>query len=637
MCGIAGAFGAVDQRIANAVIAADAAQRHRGPNDNGLWRDPRGGVILAHRRLSILDLSPLGHQPMIDESSGVVLVFNGEIYNFPELRAELIGAGHTFKSHSDTEVILRGFVQWGQSFIARLAGMYALAIWDPRDQSFFLARDPLGQKPLYYYIIDEGSERRTIVFASEVRAMLATGIIDRKLDSEGLSNYIWNGFIPGPGTIISGVQQLPPGTSMTFNRHTFETPSPVVHWKIPAAERSRITSAEVEQLMRKTVKEHLAADVPLGVFLSGGIDSSAVARMACDVSDRPVKTFTIGFKEAGFDESTAAANIAKALKTEHTNIPITGEQFCNWLPNSMQSLDQPTFDGLNSYLVSRAVREAGLTVALAGTGGDELFGGYRSFRDIPRALRWGRRLSGVPKSVRRIMTNLVLNPNEAVPRQTRWGKLSNVIDAGADPVSVYQLAYALFTPSFGQKLLDIDPPLQCRHGLPESRYEELREALQSEPTLPGISRMELSLFLGDRLLRDTDAASMAVSLEVRLPLIDQRIVEAVGKLPQEDRYFPLGRKSFLRENILGDLDPKLFDASKRGFVLPFDNWLRGSLKPVIDASLNDTAAIRAVGLNPKVVGNLWNAFLQNRPGLYWSRIWSIHTLIDWSRRHNVTI
>ena len=635
MCGIAGAFGSVGPQIVGAVKAADAAQRHRGPNDCGFWRDAAAGVALAHRRLSILDLSPLGHQPMIDGRTGTALVFNGEIYNFRDLKADLIRAGHRFRSESDTEVVLRGYVEWGEVIVDRMEGMFAIAAWNPRRRELFLARDPLGQKPLYYAVVPGAEGGTAFLFASELRALLATGLIERRIAPAALNNYVWNGFVPGPEMIVEGIHQLPPGHKMTLEAGPNPVPETRPFWSLPAPSADFIAPADVEALIRRVLKEHLAADVPLGVFLSGGIDSSAVAKMAADAGGPPVKTFTIGFEESQFDETEAATRIAAAVGTEHRNIRLGGRDFLDQLPAALQSLDQPSFDGLNSYIVSRAVREAGLTVALAGTGGDELFGGYRSFRDVPMATRWGRRLRTVPRPIRQLVSRIAAGDRGGMRRQTRWGKVRDVIETGDSLVSVYQLAYGLFTPEFAESLLGRNA--LGTGGLPAARFADLCEQTRAEPPLSAVSRLECSLFLGDRLLRDTDAASMASSLEVRLPLLDRRIVEAVAKLAPDDRFFPLGRKDFLRERILRGLDPALFESPKKGFVLPFDVWCRGPLRPMLDASLTDSNAIRAVGLEPAPVRKLWNAFLENKPGLYWSRVWSLHALIDWSKRHGMSV
>ncbi|QVL31866.1 asparagine synthase (glutamine-hydrolyzing) [Telmatocola sphagniphila] len=637
MCGIAGAYGKLNDRIVDAVRVADATQKHRGPDDNGFWLDQSAGVALAHRRLSILDLSPLGHQPMIHQASGTVLIFNGEIYNYCDLRDELLSAGHTFISHSDTEVILKAYVQWGPDCIKRLEGMFALAVWNPQRRELLLARDPLGQKPFYYTFLPDGDGGQALLFSSELRSLLASGLVERKLSPSAVSNYVWNGFVPGPETIVKGVVQLPPGHLMIFKEGQKELPSPQMYWTLPPAEEGKIDPVDVEHLLKKVLKEHLATDVPLGVFLSGGIDSSAIAKMAVDVSSSPVMTFTIGFHDSNLDETEAASRIAAALNTDHTNIQLQGNEFLRLLPSAMESLDQPTFDGLNSYIVSRAVRKAGLTVALAGTGGDELFGGYRSFRDIPMANRWGRRLRSVPKPVRNFVGALASGRSQEIRPQTRWGKVQSVIETGGNLLSVYQLAYGLFTPEFANTLLGKRPNTSSFQGLPKDRFIDLLKQVQKESSLTAVSRLEFSLFLGDRLLRDTDAASMASSLEVRLPLLDRRVVEAVGKLSPEDRYFPLGQKAFLRERILRGLDPALFDSPKKGFVLPFETWCRGPLKPSLDASFNEVDTIRSIGLDPVPVQKLWKAFLDNQPGLYWSRIWSLHTIIDWCKRHQVTL
>ncbi|HEX7477849.1 MAG TPA: asparagine synthase (glutamine-hydrolyzing), partial [Polyangiales bacterium] len=444
MCGLVGAAGRIDEQTVMAVGRMNDAQAHRGPDGQGVWtsgRDPeRFEVSLGHRRLAIIDLSPAGAQPMHDADTGCVIVFNGEVYNYAELRAELSARGARFVSGSDTEVILRAYAAWGLDAVRRFRGIFAFALWDPRTRVLHLVRDPLGIKPLYWTL-----RGRSVYFASELRALLAGGA-PRKLDPVGVASFLWHGFVVGPNTMIESVQLLPAGSTVTLSERQL-APEPELYWQLPAAADGSTTEEELAHTLRQSVQLQLVSDVPLGVFLSGGVDSSAVAALACEVSSGTVKTFNIGFEDPELDESRHAEAVARALGTEHRCLRVTEDDFRRQLPRALDAIDQPTFDAINTYLVSRAVREAGVTVALAGTGGDELFGGYRSFRDLPRAGRVPRLpglFGAVVHGAGRAVTAAALAFG-SVPPQTRWGKLADVLSAGGDFADLYQSSYGLFS------------------------------------------------------------------------------------------------------------------------------------------------------------------------------------------------
>jgi len=635
MCGIAGAVGAVSDAAVASVGRAHAALRHRGPDAEGTWQDIENGrgVALAHRRLSIIDLSADGSQPMHDAESGLTIVFNGEIYNFQDLRAELEALGHVFRTRTDTEVLLKAHVTWGDGAVERLDGMFAYAIWDGKQRRTLLVRDRMGIKPLYC-----AQSERTLLFASELRALLATGLVRRKLDPAALHTYLWNGFVVGPRTIVEGVTLLPAGSMLAVSdagerelRH---------YWKPPDANGAEEDKSPLRERLAQSVQMRLIADVPLGVFLSGGVDSSALAALASRVSDQPIQTFNISFDETEFDESAYASRVAQFIGSEHHDIRLSEEHFSSQLDDALASLDQPTFDAINTYFVSRAVREAGLTVALAGTGGDELFGGYSSFRELPRAMRWSRHASALPEPWLRAAAATVTRfktgrPGEVDP-QTRWGKLGDALATRGHLLEMYQVSYGLFTQAFLEQLSMVRSD-QVTYGLPVERARELERDASRCTLLGGISLLEQALFLGERLLRDTDAASMAVALEVRVPLLDHRIVEALAGLDDTTRFRPLGQKQLLRQLGLSGIDPSLFERPKSGFVLPLDVWCRRRLKGVIDSTFSDHELALSVGLNGQALGRLWRSYQQGAPGLYWSRVWSLFVLLNWCRQHGVTL
>lgn len=635
MCGIAGAIGHVDESVIEAVGRAHGALRNRGPDAEGTWQDiqEHRGSALAHRRLAIIDLSADGNQPMHDVASGLTIVFNGEIYNFAVLRAELEALGQVFRTRTDTEVLLKAHVVWGDAAVERLNGMFAYALWDGKRRRALLVRDRLGIKPLYF-----ARSGGTLLFASEVRALLATGRVDRRLDPTALSSYLWNGFVVGPYTMIEGVKLLPAGSMLeVLDSREGESTR---YWRQPPANGTSDDPTELRDRLRQSVRMRLVADVPVGLFLSGGIDSSALAALASQVADDAVQTFNISFDEADFDESPYARRVAESIGSEHHDIRLTEQHFASQLDDALASIDQPTFDAINTYFVSRAVREAGLTVALAGTGGDELFGGYTSFRELPVAMRWSRYASVVPEAGLRVaaagFTRFKTGrPGEVAP-QTRWGKLGDALAARGDLLRMYQVSYGLFTQSFLEQLRATDPG-EVEHGLPLDRARELEREAARCSMLGGISLLEQSLFLSERLLRDTDAASMSVALEVRVPLLDHTIIEALAALRDATRFAPLGQKRLLRELGLAGIEPSLFDRPKSGFVLPLDVWCRRRVKGVIDSTFADRELIASVGLRSEAIGRLWRSYQEGAPGLYWSRIWSLFVLLHWCRKHQVTL
>jgi len=643
MCGIAGIIGRIGDRNRAALQRMSAAMVHRGPDGQGTWESPpdsRGvGALLAHRRLAILDLSPAGAQPMVDPVSGHVIVFNGEIYNFRELRDRLVASGQTFQSTGDTAVMLRALGTQGPDAIASLRGMFALASWDPQRRQLLLARDPLGIKPLYVARCPDPSGEWSLAFASEVRALLASGLLPNpRLRPEAAASMVWNGFIVGPQTAVEGVESLWPGQLRVYGGSGKEEMARDF-WTVPPPATDSMDEHRLSSILEECLRIHLISDVPLGVFLSGGVDSSAVANLAQKANRGPIHTFTLAFEEPEYNEGPIARRIAEGIGTSHREVVLTERQVVSQLDKALDSLDQPTFDGLNSYYMSHAVREAGFTVALVGTGGDELFGGYTSFRDLPQLQRWSQRLRWVPRGAvqagARLLASTLQRTNGPIRPQTRWAKLPDMVRRGDDLIGLYQLAYALFLPDFQRALVTAEVDGTLVDGLPAALRARLEQETHARSPLSAISLLEQRVFLGERLLRDNDAASMAASIEQRLPLVDQVLFEAVSRLPDAARYHPLLQKAVLRRIGLRGLDPGLFDRPKSGFVLPFDRWIRRGLSKAIDQTLRDPAAVTAAGLNPAAVRQLWQAFLDGAPGLYWSRIWAIYVLVRWCLRHGV--
>ena len=641
MCGIAGIVGRVGDANREALRRMTRAMSHRGPDGEGFWEsaaDQRGeGVLLGHRRLAILDLSPAGAQPMIDKAHGHAIVFNGEIYNFQKLRQELVAAGEGFDSTGDTQVILRMLATRGPDAVSAFRGMFALAAWDPQKRQLLLARDPLGIKPLYVARNPDPAGPWSVAFASEVRALLASGLLGTpRLAAAAVASVVWNGFVVGPDTAVRGVASLRPGELVLLDA----AGAPLRagrFWSIPS--RPPPEPADEEQVaaeLEESVRLHLVADVPLAVFLSSGVDSASVARLAQRGGSGPIHTFTLAFEDERLNEGHHARLIAAAMGTVHQEVLLTEAQVVAGIEAALDGIDQPTFDGLNSYFMSQAVRQAGFTVALVGTGGDELFGGYPTFRELPLLHRWSRRLGFVPRgalaAAGRVVAGALQPANGAIPPQTRWAKLPAMLRRADDLLAVYQLAYALFLPDFQESLLSEQGGPD---GLPAVVAEQLRAETASRSAVSSIAVMEQRLFLGERLLRDNDAASMAVSIEQRLPLVDHVLFSAADRLPDAARFDPPGKKALLRRIGLRGLDPALFERPKAGFVLPFDTWIRKGLGQTLDDTLSDAAAVRAAGLRPEVVQKLWRAFQAQAPGLYWSRVWALFVLVRWCQRHGV--
>ena len=606
-----------------------AAQVHRGPDDSGLFRSEGvPGVLLGFRRLAILDLTADGHQPMVDQERGNVIIFNGEVYNFSELRSELEAVGERFRSRCDTEVLLRAYGRYGSDVLRKLRGMFAFAIYDARRRTVLLARDRLGIKPIYYAEVQR-PEGTALLFASELRSLLSSNLLPRRADPVALSTYHWNGFVVGPNTMVRGISLLPAGTCMTVEigggRRQVER-----YWSLgPRTPRSTESAKEVlETELLTAARQHLVSDVPLGIFLSGGVDSSAIAALAVRAGASQVKTFHIGFEEAAFDESKYARAVADELHTEHAEFRLTQSVFIQQLEQALTSLDQPTLDAINTYFVSRVVREAGFTVALAGTGGDELFGGYSSFPNMLRAQRLAPFMRPLPvdsiNAALNFATNLFFSRKNSAPPQTRWAKMGALLGARGDALNLYQIFYALFTPEFltsleGESAFSLAP-----HGLTAECKSELDAASAGLSPLSATSVFELALFLRERLLRDSDAASMAVSLELRVPLLDHRVVEAAQWVPDEPRYSPVGKKQLLRSLAMPNLDQGIFDRPKAGFVLPIALWAKDRLANDIE-----------LALRPESLQRLWRAFRNGAPGMYWSRVWAPYVLLYWCSQHGV--
>ena len=626
-----------------------AAMRHRGPDDDGfLVNEERApGLALGMRRLSIIDLKT-GRQPVWNETRDVAVIFNGELYNYRELRDRLIFSGHRFTTQSDTEILVHAWEEWGEDCLDELRGMFALALLDLRKRYatsplLFLARDPLGIKPLYYTQTGDG-----FAFASEVRALLAGGVAPKTLSHDALTSYFLFGSVSEPVTMLEGVFSLSPGHRMlVYVPERRRMPRARAWWdatRSPAAKKARQTrdfSSAVKALrplLQDAVRAHLVADVPVGLFLSSGLDSSAIAALAAR-ERAGICSFTLTFPGTAYDEAALACSVAKHCGTQHREIPLKGDTVLSRLDEVVAALDQPSMDGTNTYFVSWAAREAGLKVALSGLGGDELFGGYSTFTDTPRIMRLIRMAWFVPSPLRSAIAPLLRSgiaarssPDAARKATAAW------ISPDALP-HAYFFTRSLF-PVGAELTRLIEPRFRPSSVAADGVTLEptwlgwLERAADGARKLEGIgsvSWLEMRSYMASTLLHDTDAVSMARSLEVRVPLLDTPLVEFVAALPDAARRRDGGSKALLSEAVADLLPREILTQNKRTFTLPWEEWLRGPMRKKLEASFAAPAPGLQPFLRPDGVREVWAAFLSARTS--WSRPWSIYVLNEWCRRH----
>jgi len=624
-----------------------AVMQHRGPDGEGfLANDPRApGLALAMRRLSIIDL-PGGQQPIWNEARDVAVVFNGELYNYRELRERLTRLGHGFSTQSDTEVLVHGWEEWGEECLTELRGMFAFAIADFRKHYtsgpvLFLARDPLGIKPLYYAQTGEG-----FAFASEVGALMASGITAKRISQDALTSFLLFGSVSEPVTMYESVFSLPPGHRVLLyvpDRRRLPRPHP--WWdprRSPAAKDTRrprnfaAAATALRPLLEDSIRAHLIADVPVGLFLSSGLDSSAIAALAAR-EHAGIQSFTLAFPGTPFDESALTRIVAERCGTRHTEIPLAGDAIPARLEEALAALDQPTMDGINTYFVSWAARQVGLKVALSGLGGDELFAGYSTFADTPKLARLTGVAQFVPSTLRDAASGVLrsLFASGRTPDAAR-----KALAAWRNPQRLphpYFFSRALFPPGEIDKLID---PRFRPSALAADGYTleptwlgwlqlAVDEARHQEP-VAAVSWLEMRTYMASTLLRDTDSVSMAWSLEVRVPRLDTPLVEFVMALPDSARQKRGVQKALLVE-ALGDLLPtEIRSQKKRTFTLPWEQWLRGPLKSCMEESFRSIAPLLAAFVKPEGVQSVWRSFLNGKTS--WSRPWALFVLNEWSRR-----
>ena len=598
MCGVAGVVGTARELPRAAVEQALVAIRHRGPDAAGVraYRGRRSAVLGA-TRLRVRDLSVGADQPMANEEDTTCLVYNGELYNADELRADLEQAGCRFRTRSDTECVLHLYDHLDgdvNELLGRLRGMFALAVWDDRRGRLLLARDRLGIKPMAWAPTGDG-----LAFASEARALVDTGLAPRRLDRAALGSYLAWGSIPHPVTMFEGVSRLCPGELLVW-----EGGDPVVHrWWQPTLGRPLVTSREeavalVETAVEDAVTRHLVADRTVGLFLSGGTDSGAVAAVAAR-SGR-VDAVTAAFpEERGLDEGAAAAAVADRLGLRHVTVPVVGADVVAMLPGFVEGLDQPSADAINSWVVCKAATDAGLVVALSGVGGDELFAGYPSFQLVPRVRSLARLLQMTPDPVRRRVARYLVRGHPAA-------RAVRLLSAQPTTPSAYQAVRGMFAG------IEVD-------ALGLSPSSPARPVPSAHEAVDAITALELDTYLANQLLPDLDSVSMAHSLEVRVPLLDDVVVASALAVPAAHR---LGGKQ-----LLADAVGIVRQSPKQPFTMPFEQWMRGPLRATVEEALRSERLPFAAELPSSFRDGLWTAFEQRR--VHWSRTWAIAMVRLW--------
>jgi asparagine synthase (glutamine-hydrolysing) len=639
MCGISGVL--TSSAVARTTLDRDALAMadclaHRGPDNHGIWTDLDAGIALTHRRLSIVDLSPAGHQPMISADGRFVITFNGEIYNFQELRPELEARGIKFRGHSDTEVMLEAFAAYGIApTVKRLIGMFAIAVWDRRNRTLSLIRDRIGIKPLYW-----AKDGNLFLFGSELKSLRAYPRFAPGIDRAALAAYMRHNYIPAPHSIYEGIKKLEQGAILTLPFGG--EPSIERFWdarQVALAGKSDLLvgsdadmTDRLEDLLRDAVKRRMVADVPVGAFLSGGIDSSTVVALMKAANAGPVRTYTIGFESAGYDEAAHAAAVAKHLGTDHTEMILSSQDALDVIPRLPEYYDEPFADSsqIPTYLVSAMTRQH-VTVALSGDGGDELFGGYTryQFTSQLRALRL------LPQPLRLAMARMIT----AVPAD-RWSQLLSIIPKGMRPRQV------------GDKLHKFATVLPCNSDTELYRrlvthWEPDQVVLQAhEPKgvlwdpeidtdfpnlLERMQFLDLVTYLPDDILTKVDRASMAVALEARVPLIDHRVVEFAWRLPQAAKIRGGISKWLLREVLYRHVPKELVERPKMGFAVPLGNWLRGPLRSWAENLLAEQKLREGGYFDPAVVRQVWDDHVGGRRNREYM-LWNVLMFEAWRER-----
>ena len=597
MCGIAGILSAeapVDTFGRDALVCLQDSLGHRGPDDRGVFVSPDRRAAFVHTRLSILDLSPAGHQPMPSDDGRYWVTYNGEIYNFRELRCAMQCDGETFRTGTDTEVLLRLYAREGPGCVTRLRGMFAFAIWDAAEGTCFLARDLFGIKPVYYY-----STGDRLLFASELSALMKTGLVPRRLNPAGVAGYFRSGTVPEPDTLVQDVHCLRAGHALLWKAgHVREWQHSLLGFSDGPADDVAAVVQDVRAALQDSVEHHFVSDVPVGIFLSGGIDSTALLALASQGSRRDIRTFSIRFREKALDEGDLARRTAAHFGSRHSEWQVDADIGRGLFRQFLERMDRPTIDGFNTFVVSKFAHDAGMKVVLSGVGGDELFGGYPSFRDVPRMLQMRR---PYPRVVQRVAGAAL----ERWAHKPTWRRLGQFLSGDGTLPSAYQAYRGIFLDAEANRMA-----LGYTGSLPAAWFNDNGSSTKQSTTGDEVSLLELSLYMRNQLLRDSDVMSMAWGLELRVPFLDQELFAHLARVPAALRLQP-GKKLLL--DAVPEIPSWVATQPKRGFVFPFAEWFGGEWETMFRESAS------RFGVTTRT----------------WYQKWAIFVFEDWCRRHGV--
>lgn len=619
MCGIAGILSTEHNNSLLKIIGImTESMSHRGPDGNNIFQD--GPMVLGHRRLAVIDKSEMSAQPMIDPSGRYVLVFNGTIYNFRELKKEL--TGYPFKSQGDTEVILAAYTTWGKECVKRLKGMFAFAIWDIAEQSFFLARDPLGIKPLYYTELDNG-----FLFSSEIRAILNTGLVEKSLNFDALQDYLHYQSVCSPKTLVNGILQLRAGHYMCWKKNSVTITSYFDIARQLVGENQVIEKdlqSDIRRLVVDAVEKRLISDFPVGIFLSGGIDSAIILAIMGRTKSRGHHAFTFSFEEKKYDEATKAEQLASAFGIDHTLFYLDQEEILNDLPAAIDVMDLPSGDGLNTYFISRKVHQFGFKVALSGLGGDELFAGYPNFKNYFRFKQhnylWDNSYI-IRKFVAACMPTL----------HRRWDRYNSLIKSRDLEIdSVYPVFREILSEKTINKLVSANS-IGVYSDTVRKTLSENRKLINSFPFLSQYSIADYLGYTQNTLMKDTDQMAMSQSVEVRAPFFDLDLVKYMLNIKDDLKI--ISQKKLLTDSMRPLLKGIQLHQQKKGFVLPMDIWMRKQLRKFCQEKIENLAERNF--MNKKEILQFWNNFLLQKNNIRSTDVWVLVVLENWLQKNQV--
>lgn len=618
MCGIAGVFelGEYSNKSDSLKLMLDKLS-HRGPDSEGIWEG--GSIVLGHRRLSIIDLSESANQPMIDNTSNYIIVYNGELYNYKEIK-ELLQFDYEFKTGSDTEVILASFIKWGNKCLDYFNGIFAFAIWDKHKEELFLARDQIGIKPLFFY-----RDKNVFLFSSELASILKSNAFKASVNLQGLKDYLKYQSVHEPNTMVSGVYQIRAGYSMIVSKKGVFLEN---YWNIsdlPTSTSPKTyleTTKEVNFALNKAIERQLVSDVPLSIFLSGGIDSSIVAGIASNLSSQPINTFSIGFDDKKFDESKYANLIAKNIKSNHTGLIIKPDYFMDYLPESLKALSSPSGDGPNTYLISKLVSSTGIKVALSGLGGDELFAGYPHFIKYEKV---NKLHDVVPLWISQSVGNILTTTTSE-----KLNKIGRILSMQSSNLwDYYPISREIYT---DLELKELNPLFEFTYDTVFESLFQSREKLLRFEKYSQYSIAELINYTKNVLLEDADQMSMANGLELRVPLLDIDLISLCLTIPDQYKN-PKGYKKLLVDSSEYKLPQELVHRKKMGFSFPWEKWMRNELFSFCEGNMKKLS--QREYFNSAVILNMWKMFLSKDPKISWVNIWLLVVFESWLENNNI--